>query len=270
MSYQLYNPAPVYFDLLGLQPIAGGSITFYDKGTTTLKDTWSDEDLTILNPNPVDLDAGGRVDTQVWLDGDYSIVIRDADEQTIAARDITSGQSAGASIPALDDGFLTNDGTNLFWQVIREVPDPTGFTNRILSTDGSNLLWIEQAETPDIPDPEIVIQTTPGFSFQAGVSDSTTKFFMQAGNSTAQATGGRDTNNSVTFPVPFAAAPFVVIQPTSVSNSGGPMVPETTSTSATGFTTNFTIAAGDGANAKINNPVPYSWIAFGTRTVAGS
>lgn len=266
MAFQLYNPAPVYFDLLGLQPIAGGSITFYDKGTTALKNTWSDEELTTLNPNPVDLDAGGRVDTQVWLDGDYSIVIRDSDGQTIAARDITSGQGASASIPPLvGDGFLTNDGTNMFWQTIREVPDPTGLTNRILSNDGSNLLWIEQPEIPEIPDPEIVV--TPN-SFRAGVSDDTTKRFDLAGTATASATGGRETNSSVTFSTPFAVTPiFIGCMPTSQSNAGGPMVPEVIAMSATGFTVKWTIAAGAGIDAKINNAVPYMWWAVGTVTV---
>lgn len=267
MSYQFTDPAPVFFDSLGLEPIAGGSVTFYEKGTTSLKNTWSDEELTILNPNPVDLDASGRTNTQVWLDGDYSIVVRDQFGQVVVpTRDITSGQGASASIPPLvGDGFLTNDGTNMFWQTIREVPDPTGLTNRILSTDGSNLLWIEQPEIPEIPDPEIVV--TPN-SFRAGVSDNTTKYFTQTGTATSSATGGRESNNSVTFPTPFAATPtFIDCMPTSQSNAGGPMVPEIIAMSATGFTVKWTIAAGAGIDAKINNAVPYMWKAEGTVTV---
>ena len=266
MSYQFLNPAPVFFDLLSLAPLAGGSIQFYDKGTTDPRDTWADEGLTVLNPNPVPLDAAGRSNVPIWLDGEYSVVIRAATGETIATRDVTSGQAAGATIPALTAGFLTNDGVNTYWRTLREVPDPTGMANRILATDGANVFWIEQAELPDIPSPDIVVTASP-LSFLAGVSDVSTKFFIQAGTGTAAATGGRDTNASASFPTAFAAAPFVFIQPTSVSNVGGPMVPELTSVSATGFTTNFTIAAGAGRDAKIFNPVPFNWIAFGTRTV---
>lgn len=269
MSFQFLNPAPVFLNLPGTAPLSGGEIFFYVKGAVgseTLKNTWADEALTVLNENPVPLDSAGRTETPIWLDGEYSVVIKASDGTTIATRDYTSGASAGASIPDLDPGFLTNDGLNLLWQVLREVPDPTGFTNRILSTDGANLLWIEQAAVPVIPDPEIVVEASP-FSFQAGTSDEATKFFQQAGSGSAAATAGRDTNASVTFATPFAAAPYVVVQPTSVSNAGGPMVPELTSVSATGFTTNFTIAAGSGADAKIFNAVPFAWIAFGTRTV---
>lgn len=266
MSFQFLNPAPVIFNLAGTEPLSGGEIQFYEKGTTTPKNTWADEALTVLNENPVPLDSAGRTETPIWLDGEYSVVIKASDGTTIATRDYTSGAGASATIPDLDPGFLTNDGLNLLWQVLREVPDPTGFTNRILSTDGANLLWIEQAEAPVIPDPDIVVTASP-LSFLAGVSDDTTKLFIQAGSASANATAGRDTSASVTFPVPFAAAPFVFILPTSVSNVGGPMVPERTASTTTGFSTNFTIAAGTGGDAKIFNAVPFDWIAFGTRTV---
>ena len=267
MSFQFLNPAPVFFTLPGTEPLSGGEIQFYEKGTTTPKDTWADEALTVLNENPVPLDSAGRTETPVWLDGEYSVVIKAGDGTTVATRDYTSGAGASATIPDLAPGFLTNDGLNLQWQVLREVPDPTGFTNRVLSTDGANLLWIELPEAPVAPDPDIVVTASP-LSFLAGVSDVATKFFVQAGTGSAAATGGRDTNATIPFPTAFAGAPLVFIQPTSVSNAGGPMVPETTSVSATGFTTNFTIAAGSGADAKIFNSVPFAWVAFGTRTVA--
>ena len=41
-------------------PLAGGLIYFYDSGTTTPKDTYSDEAQTVANANPVVLDAYGR------------------------------------------------------------------------------------------------------------------------------------------------------------------------------------------------------------------
>lgn len=271
MAYQFFNPAPVYFDLLGIEPIMGGSITFYDKGTTTLRDTWSREEQgnAYLNTNPIILDAAGRSPVQIWMDGDYSYVIRDADGVLVREGDFTSGQTAGASIPSLvADRFLTNDGTNLLWQLVRQVPDPAGMNDRILGTDGANLLWVEKPATPEIPEPDVVVQTTPFYKLQIGKSTQTTKSLVLCGAGNAPATGGRESNSSITFGEAFATTPnFISCIPTSQSNAGGPMVPELTAMSSTGFTVKWTIAAGAGVDAKILNAVPYIWRAEGTKVV---
>jgi hypothetical protein len=55
------------FDILGLQYftdggelLGGGKLNFYETGTTTRKNTFSDSAMTIANTNPVTLDADGR------------------------------------------------------------------------------------------------------------------------------------------------------------------------------------------------------------------
>ena len=55
----------------------GGSITFYETDLTTLKATYSDDGLTIVNSNPVLLDSAGRLSTDVWGSGNYGAVIKD-------------------------------------------------------------------------------------------------------------------------------------------------------------------------------------------------
>lgn len=267
MSYQFFNPAPVFFDLLSLEPLAGGSITFYAKGTTDLQDTWSNDELTVLNPNPVDLDSSGRCNTQVWLDGEYSIVIRSAAGETVATRDVTSGQSAGASIPALTNGFLTNDGTSMFWQTLREVPDPTGMPNRILSTDGTNLLWIEQPEIPEPEKPDIVVAAK---SFRAGNSEDSTKFFLQTGTGSAPASGSNTTQVPVTFDTAFAAVPTVMVSPTVAQGGSSGYLPADSiiAKSATGFTVKFDTNSGQDSGGRINSPIAFDYVAFGTVTVA--
>ena len=64
-----------FADAAGL-PYAGGSLEMLLFGTSTPKDTWSDIDLTVLNLNPVPLDAAGRC--IVWGKGAYRSILRDA------------------------------------------------------------------------------------------------------------------------------------------------------------------------------------------------
>lgn len=266
MSYRFLNPAPIFFNIPGTAPAAGGSLTFYEIGTTDLKDTWSDEDLTTPNSNPVLLDASGRANTNIWLDGDYTAVLRDGDGVVVWTRDVTSGFAAGTTIPALvADYFLSNDGTNLSWQPIFQLPDPTGSDGYMLTTDGANFLWTPVPEIPEVPDPEIVVTNT---SFRAGVSDDTNKKFMDSGSSTAPASGTVTSSRAVTFPTPFTIAPKVLIQTTQTQQSGGPMVWELNGApTTTGFTVIFTCAAGDVPNAKIIAPINFDWFAFGNLTV---
>lgn len=63
-----------FFDANG-NPLVGGSVTFYALGTTTYQNTYQDINLSILNTNPVVLDAaGGAV---IWGSGTYTMVVKD-------------------------------------------------------------------------------------------------------------------------------------------------------------------------------------------------
>jgi hypothetical protein len=57
-------------------PLAGGTVTFYIPGTTTPKDTWQNSGQSILNSNPVTLDAGGRA--IIYGSGAYRQVVKDS------------------------------------------------------------------------------------------------------------------------------------------------------------------------------------------------
>lgn len=45
---------------------SGYKLFFFETGTTTLKTTYSDEDLTVANTNPIVLNSAGRPDVDVW------------------------------------------------------------------------------------------------------------------------------------------------------------------------------------------------------------
>lgn len=141
-AYQFINPAPVLFTINGVEPVAGGTLHFFDEGTTTPRNTWSDPALTVLNSNPVTLDASGRSSTAIWLDGNYTVVLRDSIGDEVWSRVVRSDAAAGTGIPTLVPGyFLSNDGSVLVWQPVLQVPDPTGSSGKVLGNDGTTLIW---------------------------------------------------------------------------------------------------------------------------------
>lgn len=276
MARQFLNPAPVLHDILGIDPAFNGSLTFYDVGTTDLRDTWSDHDLTVLNENPVPLDSSARTDTQVWLDGEYTAVLRNAAGEVVWTRDLRPEQAGGDSLPAKEAGkFLTTDGTNWLLEDVLQVPDPTGFNGRILSTDGANLLWIPQPELPEPPEPDIVVSAD---SFLAGVDSDATKLYILRGTGTAPATGQLTSSIAISFAPGFDALWAVMVTPiTSGCTSNSP--PALPSWSVTGFTAG---SASSGATVTFYAPpvqtissedtivstIPFAWVAIGTREVA--
>lgn len=276
MPRQFLNPAPVLHDILGISPAFNGSLTFYEIGTTTPKDTWSDHDQTILNQNPVPLDSSARTDTQVWGEGEYTVVLRNEAGEVVWTRDWRPEQAGSDALPAKESGkFLTTDGSQWLLEEILQVPDPTGFIGRILSTDGENLLWVpmpEMPEPPEPPEPDIVVTESGNTlsSFQAGIASNPGKFFMQVGSDTAPASGANITSTSVTFPVPFVGTPFVFVIPTvAAAGSGGFLpTPSVQSKSLTGFNVKFDTNGGSASNSNITNQVTFDWMAIGIRDVS--
>ncbi len=97
------NPNPQFFDDDG-DVLAGGSITFMISGTSTLTDTFDDDDLDPgdANVNPVPLDGDGRLSLDVFLDPAvvYRAVLKDANGATIWDKDPLPGADIAAAIAA--------------------------------------------------------------------------------------------------------------------------------------------------------------------------
>ena len=70
----LPNAKQQFFDTNG-RPLAGGQVYFYIPNTSTLKNTWQDAGKTVLNTNPVVLDANGQA--IIYGDGQYRQVVYD-------------------------------------------------------------------------------------------------------------------------------------------------------------------------------------------------
>lgn len=273
-AYRYYDPAPANFNLLATGHLATGSLTFYDIGTTNPRDTWNDPALDVphLNANPLNLDASGRASVDIFLDGDYTVKLTDGPNgtgATIWTRDVIPGGDAGLTIPALVDGqFLTNDGINLLWSIIRQVPDPTGQTGKVLTSTGAASTW---SALPAAPTLDVVITAN---SIRIGDGVSSTKILIQWGTDTAPSTGAKGTSKAVTWPTAYLALYHVAITTTIAAATPSGALVDNSVTSwvqgspSTGANVNFNVSDDDSSPSwMISNPITFSWFTIGTVTV---
>lgn len=255
-AYRFFNPAPVFFNLLGLEPIAGGSLQFYSINTTTPKNTWSNETLTILNANPVPLDGGGRANTDIFLDGDYTVVCKDAGGSTIWTRDVISGAVAGQTIPALVNGqFLSNDGANLLWAAIRQLPDATASTGQVPVTNGGGPAGYT-LQTLTTLFPSTISFPTGGVK----LSNGTTAKMIQVGDGSCASTGDSVAFGSISFATPFLNPPQVFVTLTSRSNPAGGIASYLVNTITT---SGAQLIVDTNAFNNTTQPTTFSFLAFG-------
>ena len=88
-----------YFDDAG-DPLSNGKIYFYETGTTTLKDTFSDINQTIANTNPVILTAAGR-QPNIFFSGTAKSILVDKNDVQILVRD-----PVGQTASVFGDGWV--------------------------------------------------------------------------------------------------------------------------------------------------------------------
>jgi hypothetical protein len=267
-AFLMYDPRPVYLDLTG-EVAAGGTLKFFMAGTTTPQDVYGNSGLTVNNGSSLTLGSDGRTSVEVWGDATktYRVQLFDVNAALVFDQDNVAGASgggSGGSIPTLVTGqFLTNDGSQLLWASIRQLPDPTGQANKVLSTDGTNFTWITKPAdgAPGAAGTNAAVTVTPSsVKWSGGTGD---LFFIQSGSASAPASGSPSTSLSVTFPVAFKAIAGVYVIPTSNSfaTDGKLVMPAITSKTTAGFT------VGLDTNTTTDNifgAVPFDWIAFGT------
>lgn len=90
MANRLSNPKIQVLDGNG-DPYAGAKMYFYQSGTTTALDTFSDTALTVANANPVVADADGRFGDIFLQAQDYNVVLKDSNDVTIWSADPVAG-----------------------------------------------------------------------------------------------------------------------------------------------------------------------------------
>lgn len=93
MASQLGAGRTQFFDANGV-PLVGGTVTYYIPGTTVLTNTWQNRAQTVLNTNPIVLDALGSA--VVWGSGTYRQVVHDVDGNLIWDQLVTDVTQIGA------------------------------------------------------------------------------------------------------------------------------------------------------------------------------
>jgi hypothetical protein len=264
MAYRLYDPNPVFISLLGTEAAPDGTLTFYDKGTTTPKAIYSDEALTIANPNPLDLDAAGRAENEVWLDGEYTVVLKDADDTTIWTRDVVPEVAPGLALPdpvGHDGEAVFASGTGYVLGPIRQLPDPTGSAGYSVKVNGDATGYILVAPEAE-PDPLVNVGANSVRIVSGGDDD----WLIQIGTLSCPASGSNTASLAVTFPTPFksGSVPSVSITPAPGTQPGGPAVAYLSAMpTASGFTAIFDVAEGNSVNQNITVAIAAQWRAEG-------
>lgn len=144
MASLLPNGKQQFLDASGA-PLTSGTVTFYVPGTTTFKDTWQDAEGTILNTNPVVLDAAGEA--VIYGDGEYRQIVQDSDGNTIWDQKTLGTQTIGVYVGGTTGGTAnaqTISGLNPTGYVRtagNTIVCVAGFTNTgpaTLSVEGNN------------------------------------------------------------------------------------------------------------------------------------
>lgn len=268
------DPSPQYRTATG-DVCAGGTLKFFASGTLNAQDVYSDSALTTNIGSEVSLGSDGRADggsgtITVYLDDSlqYRAQLFDANGALQWDVDPVNPQSAsGTTIPTLVSGdFLTNDGSQLLWDVIKQLPDPTGQSGKVVSTDGTTFTWIAK--------PADGGSGTNGTNASVTVTSTSVKWsngtgdmaYIQSGSDSAPASGGHTSSKSITFPVAFKGTPKVFVNATSstFASAGYLAALSVTGQTTTGFNVSFDTNSSDGSNGNIVSALPFDWIAFGT------
>lgn len=187
MSFRMLDQNPVYFDDAG-QPLSGGFLYFYDTGTTTLRNTWSDKALTTLNANPVPLDTAGRANVEIWGSGSYRVRLYDSTLTQVYQRDNVDEIVTGSGLPSQGGNsgkFLTTDGSATSWGTVRQVPDPTGSSGKYVYTaDGVNITWKDR-----LNDVKVQTVTSSGTLTPTSAEDALVVTALATGTTIAAPTG---------------------------------------------------------------------------------
>ena len=111
---------PLSQDLDGSgDPYAGGKLYFYETGTSTPLDTYSDSTLSTANANPVVADGNGRFGDIFMKTQDYKVVSKTTADVTIWTADPVSGtatatETKGSDIASRQKQILAGHPVNMW------------------------------------------------------------------------------------------------------------------------------------------------------------
>lgn len=156
------------FDILGLQYftdggelLGGGKLNFYETGTTTRKDTFSDSAMTIANTNPVTLDADGRA-PDIFFSGLAKCVLTDSTGVVLETKDPVGSAVSGSGFPAwaADESYEFNQPVTGSNGYIYTSLENNNIGNDPLSNPADWQLIAKTIGIPDSPNGNVLIIDT--------------------------------------------------------------------------------------------------------------
>ena len=147
MADQLLAGLPPVLDFNG-DVVAGGSVTFYETGTTTPVAIFSDVAATIPLTNPLTLDSAGRPSSQIFYVGTVAVkeVIKDAGGATLYTVDpsprfsITAAAASGVTYSPIANNPTTNVQAAIDYVSnlsVSTIPALAGSAGKALFVDGA-------------------------------------------------------------------------------------------------------------------------------------
>lgn len=116
------DPAPIIMDDDGA-PVPGAKLYFYDTGTSTPRDTYTDATGATANANPVVCDSAGRMPAIFLSDSPYKVVAKDSDNNTLWTRDPFYPAATFSSNSSTDE--ISSDA-----RVLVQLPESGGLKRR--------------------------------------------------------------------------------------------------------------------------------------------
>ena len=235
----LQNGKQAFTDLNG-HPLVGGKVYFYAPATSTPKDTWQDAPQTVLNTNPVVLDARGEA--AIYGSGAYRQVLRDADSNLIW--DAYIPDLTGSLQGAIDDLYAKSEvqidnvaALRLLSKLLYQHAATTGY--RTKGDGGEGSYWYDAADTSTADNGFTVIVAADGGRWKlnqpgpltikqagaiAGVFDAPTQVINNAALQAARDwVAGDAVRNQLVFPAGvygYSVSPNWAIQNAVISSSG--------------------------------------------------
>lgn len=93
---RFFDPVIQALDNAGVA-LEGAKLNFYENGTTTRKDTFSDPSMTTANANPVIADAAGRFGNIYLAEGFYTVSLTTVNDANLWGRDNVSAAASSAT-----------------------------------------------------------------------------------------------------------------------------------------------------------------------------
>ena len=142
-------------------PLSGAKLYFYDSGTTTAKNTYSNVGLVTANANPVVADSAGRFGDIFLSSGAYKVILKTSGDTTIWTRDPTPGTSAeGQEWLALGD--TPNFSSTTQFTISGDVTTSYHVNRRVKFTDASTLYGTITVTSYSDPNTTITVSLDSG------------------------------------------------------------------------------------------------------------